>query len=145
MMKNNGAAMIMSACGVLCSDCPAFIAASKGIEYQKQVVEAWHRIYGLNEIPEHITCGGCLGADEDLFYTSRNCRARQCCRSKGLDSCAECLLEDCQDLEKAQAVWDEVSTLSKTLSVADFETYAQPYCGHRRRLLEVRTALRPRE
>ncbi len=133
---------MMSVCGVLCSNCPAYSAAAKGSEYQQQVVEAWNRIYGLNEIPEHISCGGCLGNDEDLFYTSRSCKARLCCRHKGLRSCAECSQENCPDLETAQAVWDEVPVLCKSLSASDFATYAQPYCGHRQRLAGLRSAMR---
>jgi len=131
--------MMISACGVICSECPAFHAASKGVAAQNQVVEAWHRIYGLNEIPEHISCSGCLGTDEELFYTSRNCVARQCCLSKGFHNCAECSAENCPDLEKAQAVWDEVPLLANTLSTLDFEIYARPYCDHRKRLSQERS------
>ncbi len=130
---------MMSSCGVMCSGCPAYIAASKGMEYQKQVAEAWKRIYNLDEPPEHISCGGCLGSDEALFYTSRSCAARRCSRSKGLNSCAQCLVEDCPELEKAQAVWDEVPLLNSKLSPVDFETYARPYCNHRRRLEDARS------
>ncbi len=132
---------MMSACGVLCSDCPAYTAASQGSDYQKQVVEAWERIYGLKEVPEHISCGGCLRTDEDLFYTSRNCQARWCCRSKGLKSCAEYQIEACPDLERAQAVWDDVPMLGNKLSPSDFDIYARPYCGHRARLEAARNSL----
>ncbi len=131
-----------SACGVICSDCPAFQGTAKGYEYQNKVVEAWHQIYSLNEAPEHINCGGCLGSDEEVFYTSRGCVARRCCKSKGYSSCAECPIEDCPDLEKAQAVWDEVPMLINTLSAADFETYARPYCDHRLRLAARRAELK---
>ncbi len=109
-----------------------------GHEYQQRVVDAWRRIYSLDEIPEHNSCGGCLGEDEDLFYTSRNCKARRCCRQKGLNSCAECPTESCPDLETAQAVWDDVPKLCSELSPSEFDTYAQPYCGHRQRLEEAR-------
>lgn len=132
---------MMSVCGVMCSDCPAFHAAEKGETYQQQVVEAWHRIYKLNESPEHINCSGCLGMDEELFYTSRTCQARRCCLSKGYRSCAECVVENCPDLEKAQAVWDEVPLLIDILSPLDYEIYARPYCGHRKRLAEMRQHL----
>ena len=134
---------MMSACGVMCSECPAYLAASKGLSFQQQVVEAWRRIYGLNEIAANISCGGCLGSDEHLFHTSRRCKARRCCRSKGLKSCAECHKERCEDLEKAQSVWDEVPNIGSNLSQADFDRYARPYCGHRERLAAARTC-RPR-
>jgi len=128
----------MSACGVLFSECPAYLGAAKGIEHQVRTVEAWHRIYGLNETAEHISCGGCLGTDEEVFYTSRNCGARRCCQSKGFSSCAECPEESCTLLEKAQSVWDAVPNLATTLSPSDFATYAQPYCDHRKRLAAAR-------
>ncbi len=131
---------MMSACGVLCSECPAYQGSKKGIEHQRRTVEAWQRIYGLNETVEHISCGGCLGPDEEVFYTSRSCKARRCCRSKGFSSCAECPNESCADLEKAQSVWDEVPNLINVLSSADFAVYARPYCDHRKRLAAARAA-----
>jgi hypothetical protein len=133
-------ARMMSACGVLCSDCPAYLGDVKGIAHQKRTVDAWKRIYGLNETIENISCGGCLGPDDQLFHTSRTCKARHCCRSKGFSTCAECPVEGCPDLEKAQSLWDSVPDLAKTLSREDFVTYAQPYCDHRRRLAEARHA-----
>ncbi len=131
-------AMMIAACGVLCSDCPAYLGNAKGTTHQQTTTQAWARIYGLKEIAENISCGGCLGPDEELFHTSRSCKARQCCRSKGFSTCAECEMEPCPDLEKAQSVWDGVPDLASTLSREDFARYAQPYCDHRRRLLEMR-------
>jgi hypothetical protein len=133
---------MVSVCGVMCSGCPAYQGASKGKEHQCRTAEAWHKIYDLNEPPERISCGGCLGSDGELFHTQVQCRARQCCLGKGLRSCAECSVEDCPDLEKAQSVWDGVPDLRSELSASDFETYAQPYCGHRVRLRELRARRR---
>ena len=136
---------MMSACGVPCSECPAYLAVAKGITHQKRTVEAWHRIYGLTEAVEHISCCGCLGQDDEVFHTCRNCRARRCCRSKGFGSCAECPIESCVDLEKAQSFWDEVPNLVNKLASTDFDTYARPYCGHRERLAGVRTSFHNRK
>jgi hypothetical protein len=135
---------MMSACGVLCSDCPAYLGDAKGVAHQERTVTAWRRIYGLNERTENISCGGCCGPDDQLFHTSRTCKARRCCRSKGFITCTECPVERCPDLEKAQSVWDEVPDLVRTLSREDFVNYAQPYCDHRRRLAEARRALAQR-
>lgn len=134
-------ARMMSACGVLCSDCPAYLGDVKGIAHQQCTVAAWKRIYGLNESVEKIACGGCLGPDDQLFHTSRTCKARRCCRSKGFSTCAECPIEVCPDLEGAQSLWDGVPDLAKTLSREDFVTYAQPYCDHRQRMAEARLAV----
>ncbi len=38
---------MMSACGVLCSDCPAYFADAKGVAHQERTASAWQRIYGL--------------------------------------------------------------------------------------------------
>jgi hypothetical protein len=142
---NKVEANMMSACGVLCSECPAYLGASKGIEHQKCTVEAWQRIYGLKETVEHISCGGCLGPDEEVFHTNRKCAARHCCRSKGFSSCAECPKNSCALLAKAQSVWDEVPNLINKLSSSDFATYARPYCDHRKRLAAARAAFHNRQ
>jgi hypothetical protein len=131
---------MMSACGVICSECPAYLAVAKGIAHRRRTVQAWRRIYGLTETVEHISCGGCLGPDDELFHTSRSCKARRCCRRKRLSSCADCPKRSCHDLETAQAVWDDVPRLAATLSPADFVRYARPYCGHRERLAAARGA-----
>jgi len=131
---------MMSACGVLCSECPAYHAEAKGMAHRRRTVEAWRRIYGLSEIVEHITCGGCRGTDEELFHSSHHCAARRCCRAKALGTCAECPKLACSDLETAQKVWDEVPKLAAKLSPADFATYAGAYCGHRDRLAAARRA-----
>jgi hypothetical protein len=131
-------ARMMSACGVWCSDCPAYHAETKGVAHQRRTVEAWRRIYRLHETIEHISCGGCLGPDEELFHTSRTCKARRCCRERQFQSCADCSNVPCKDLEAAQSLWDVVPALSSKLSRADFDNYARPYCGHRRRLAAAR-------
>lgn len=129
---------LMSACGVMCSECGAYLAASKGPAYQQQVADAWRRIYGLDEATANISCKGCLGSDEDVFHTSIHCAARRCCRANRFTSCAECPNQLCGYLERAQSVWDEVPQIGRSLSSADFDRYARPYCGHRQRLAAAR-------
>ncbi len=131
-------ALHMSACGVICSECPAYHARAKGAAHQRRTAQAWRRIYGLRERPENISCGGCLGPEEELFHTSRRCRARRCCRRRGFGSCAVCPKGSCRALEHAQAVWDGVPALAETLSHADFVRYARAYCGVRERLARAR-------
>jgi len=131
-------ATVMSACGVLCSECPAYLGKARGAAHQKRTAAAWRRIYGLSEKSENISCGGCQGSDAEVFHTSRNCTARRCCRSRGFTSCAECDVQRCPDLKRAQSVWDEVPDVARTLSEAHFIAYARPYCGHRRRLAAAR-------
>lgn len=134
-------AYMMSACGVVCSDCPAYQGTNRGVTHQKRVARDWARIFDLHEPFTNISCGGCLGPEDELFHTSRGCNARRCCLSKEFVSCAECPVQECLDLAKAQSMWDSVPKLAEKLSREDFATYAQPYCGHRGRLNEIRCGL----
>lgn len=134
---------MMSACGVLCSDCPAFRDKEDRID-QEETVAAWRRVYGLKQKAEDISCGGCLGPDDQVFHTCRKCEARRCFREKGLRSCAECFVKSCVLLEKAQAQWDSVPQLVEVVSRADFAKYVKPYCNHRERLERARRAVAKR-
>jgi hypothetical protein len=129
---------LISACGVLCSECGAYLAASKGPAHQQQVADAWHRIYGLQETAANISCRGCLSPDHAVFHTSVSCTARRCCMSNGFTSCAECSTRSCEYLERAQSVWDGVPQIGSSLSAEDYRLYARPYCGHRERLAAAR-------
>lgn len=133
---------MISACGVLCSDCAAYHGREKGEAYQREAAAAWQRIWGRQERPEQMACGGCLSPDAEVFCTSIGCQARRCCLARGLSSCAECPVEGCADLERAQAVWDGVPAVAATLSPEDCALYATPYCGHRERLAAQRARLR---
>ena len=135
---------IMSACGVVCSDCAAYVAASKGTAFRKEAAEAWNRIYGFQTPPEKMSCGGCLSSDDKVFHTSVTCAARRCCLSKGFSSCAECPDESCALLKKAQSNWDTVPEIGTSLSASDFEKYAQPYCGYRERIEAVKRVFQSR-
>jgi len=129
---------MMSACGVLCSSCPAFHGREKGLEHQKRTAAAWKRIYRLTMKAEDITCGGCQGLENELLGSCGKCKAQQCCREKGFRSCADCRVKSCARLTKAQAAWDGVPKLVRILTHADFVRYAQPYCGHRERIEQQR-------
>jgi hypothetical protein len=131
---------VMSACGVLCSGCAAFHGNARGISHQRRTAAAWKRIYRLNEKPESLSCGGCQGPEDQLLRFCGACKAQQCCRAKGFGSCAECEVEGCTLLERAQAVWDGVPKVAHNLSREDFAKYAEPYCGHRERLERARQA-----
>ncbi len=133
---------LISACGVICSECAAFHGASRGIAYQSEAAATWGRIYGFQTEPEKMTCAGCLSSDNEVFHTSVTCAARRCCRSKGFSSCAECAEQSCELLAKAQSNWDAVPAIGATLSAPDFALYAQPYCGCRERIEEARRTLR---
>jgi hypothetical protein len=133
----------MSACGVLCSGCAAYHGGRKGIEHRERAAAAWRRIYRLKVTPEQMACGGCLAPDGEVFHSCLRCKARNCCRAKGLSSCAGCGEKaSCALLAKAQAVWDGVPKIAEKLSPADLKAYAKPYLDHRRRFAAARAGRR---
>jgi len=129
---------VVSACGVLCSECAAYRGRERGPEHQRRAAAAWARIYAYPQDPANLACGGCASSDEEVFHSSRTCAARRCCRAKGFVTCAECSTRPCAALEKAQAVWDGVPAIALTLTPADRAEYAEPYMGHRERLAGAR-------
>jgi len=133
---------VMSACGVICSGCAAYLADSKGPVYQRAAADAWERIYGFRVETAKMSCGGCLSSDDLVFHTSVKCAARRCCLGKRFMSCAECPEEPCDLLMKAQSNWETVPEIGAKLSAPDFERYAQPYCGYRERLAAARESIR---
>ena len=125
----------LSACGVICSQCPAFVAGqSADPAARARVAAAWHDLYGLNFGPEAIACGGCFGPDEAVFPTSRQCAARRCCRDRGMVNCAVCGDRPCARLERAQTNWDGLEERATTLPEPVFREFVLPYCHARQRV-----------
>lgn len=125
----------MSACGVVCSECGAFLAAKKADPaIQERVAAVWNRVYGLDVKPETVTCGGCLNVDAVAFATCNDCWVRECVLSKGIAHCGLCDQYPCAELERVQAQYDDLEKKAETMSEEDFATYVLPYCHSRERL-----------
>ncbi|HVP15431.1 MAG TPA: DUF3795 domain-containing protein [Terriglobales bacterium] len=125
----------MSACGVICSECPAYRAREANDPAERaRVAQAWHELFDLSFTADQIPCGGCLGPHEDVFCTSRECAARRCCLARGLASCAECPDRPCPHLERAQSNWDGLESRAESLPVAVFREFFLPYCHARDRV-----------
>ena len=89
-------------CGLDCAVCPVFIAARNNDTPLKiKTAEEWSKLYaeylGGNSLAvEAMNCSGCQ-SKKDTFIGCKNCLIRQCCREKGLTSCAFCA--GCQTCE----------------------------------------------
>jgi hypothetical protein len=74
-------------CGIVCTDCRAFIAAQRDdTELKKEVAEAWSTEEEILEA-EDISCDGCLATGRKFGGT---CEVRRCGYDKGIDNCAYC-------------------------------------------------------
>lgn len=128
-------AIHMSACGVVCSDCGAYLAAQKGDPaYQREVAAAWKRIFNLDVPAEALTCAGCTSVEGVAFATCKECFVRQCVQAKGIAHCAVCDDYPCAELSRAQSQYDNLEQMAGRLSEDDFARYVAPYCQARERL-----------
>lgn len=128
-------AIQMSACGVVCSECGAFVAARKqDPAAQERVAAIWNKIYKLELKPESISCGGCLNVNAVPFATCKDCYVRECVLSKGIAHCGLCDQYPCAELERVQAQFDGLEKLSETMSEEEFAEFVAPYCQSRERI-----------
>jgi len=90
-------------CGIVCSDCPAFIATQKDdVEEKKKVALEWSKFSPDKPSlkPENIECDGCLNISGRLFNHAKECEIRKCGLEKGVKNCAYCDGYLCEKLEK---------------------------------------------
>jgi hypothetical protein len=77
-------------CGIVCSDCRAFIATQRDdTELKKKVAKAWSTKTEILK-PEDIDCDGCLTIGRRLHTFCATCEVRRCGFEKGIENCAYC-------------------------------------------------------
>jgi hypothetical protein len=125
----------MSACGVVCSECGAYVAGqSSDPAAQQRVANAWQAIYKLDVTPESLSCSGCLSLDGTVFATCKDCWVRNCVLSKGIAHCGLCDQYPCAELERVQAQYDGLEKMAETLPEDQFAEFVLPFCQVRERL-----------
>lgn len=80
-------------CGLVCTECPAFIATQEGDqEALKRVAAQWSL--------EDPICDGCLAFEARLCSYCHECKIRACGIEKKVQNCAYCGDYPCPELEK---------------------------------------------
>lgn len=88
-------------CGLVCSSCPTFLATKNNDDVARARTAAFYsEKFGLNLKPEEINCEGCKSEGGVLIGYCQVCNIRQCCRGKGLENCAVCSDQPCEDLAR---------------------------------------------
>jgi hypothetical protein len=101
---------MMAYCGLICTDCPAFIATQNNDdEARKKVAEEWSG-HDAALKPEDINCDGCLADTERIFKFCNICEARKCGKEKGVANCAYCDDYACDKLGKIFKMAPEAKT-----------------------------------
>ncbi|MBN2537647.1 DUF3795 domain-containing protein [candidate division WOR-3 bacterium] len=91
---------IVACCGLVCADCPAFIATrDQDEELLRRTAERWSEP-GREVRPDDIRCDGCLGTEGRMNVFCSACRVRRCAIGNGLANCGWCDDYPCATLEE---------------------------------------------
>ena len=108
---------IIAYCGLICTDCPAYIATqADDHDALEQVAAQWREEYNAPDITvESVICDGGLPGDGRHGSHCFECEVRACGIERGVVNCAHCADYACEKLERffgfapdARAVLDEV-------------------------------------
>lgn len=92
---------IIAYCGLLCNECPAYIATIEKDDKKKdELAKQWSSDdYVINA--EDINCLGCSRENTGpIFKFCMDCEIRRCGISKDIDNCAHCDEYPCCNLVK---------------------------------------------
>ena len=109
---------IVAYCGLVCSDCPAYVATqSNDAAALERVAAQWREEFDSPDITaDSILCDGCLGTNggRRIDYCA-TCQIRACALERGVVNCAYCADYACAKLEgffaqaaDARAVLDDI-------------------------------------
>lgn len=92
---------IVGACGIVCGDCPAYVATKTNDDALRAKTAAeWSAMYHADIKPEGIDCDGCPSAGPRLFAHCLECEIRACAHGRKLVTCAECPEYACRKLKE---------------------------------------------
>lgn len=77
-------------CGVICTECPVYIAAQKNDDAKRKKVSQEWSLPDEPIKPEDIDCDGCLTIGKKLYKFCATCEVRKCGFKKKVESCAHC-------------------------------------------------------
>jgi hypothetical protein len=107
---------IISYCGLVCTDCPAYIATQADDQAAlEQTAAQWREEYNAPNITvEYVVCDGCTKPGRKNGHWAE-CEICACAIERGVANCAHCSDYVCEQLEgffgfvpDARAVLDEV-------------------------------------
>jgi len=90
---------MISVCGLVCSECPAYIA-TKADDYEAlvKVAELWSKEYHADLTPEGCRCDGCQDLPGRHIGHWSECKIQRCGHGRSLVTCASCQDYACEKL-----------------------------------------------
>ena len=91
---------MISYCGLLCNECPAFLATQNNDDLlREKVAKKWSKMFGFDLKAEDVNCDGCQSASNRLIGHCQTCAIRKCGMEKQVENCAHCDDYGCHTLE----------------------------------------------
>lgn len=92
---------IIAFCGLVCSECPAYVATIADDDAKRAAVaKQWSQEYGDEITASMINCLGCHASDDSVFSHPVTCKIRLCGRERGVETCGHCEDYPCTILEE---------------------------------------------
>jgi hypothetical protein len=93
---------IIAYCGLICTDCPAYVATQANDKAAlEQVAAQWRKEYNAPNITvESVICDGCLTDNGRKCSHCAECNIRACGVERGVVNCAYCTEYACNKLDK---------------------------------------------
>jgi len=87
-------------CGLICTDCPAFIATKENDEKKaRETAELWTKQYGARVAAADVWCDGCSVEGKKCAHCAE-CEIRACGVARGIENCGRCADFSCEKTEK---------------------------------------------
>lgn len=78
-------------CGLVCTDCPAYIATkTEDAAAIESVAEQWREAHSPLITAADVWCDGCLNDGPRLCSHCGECKVRACAVGRGVVNCAHC-------------------------------------------------------
>ena len=92
---------IIASCGIVCSDCDAFLATKNNwnLEKKTKIAKKWSEKYRSGIKPEDINCEGCMTEGKKFNYCYA-CKIRKCAQEKNVKNCGYCGEYVCEKLDR---------------------------------------------
>jgi uncharacterized protein DUF3795 len=105
---------MISRCGLVCTECPAYLATQANDEQKaKETAALWTKMYNTEVKIEDVWCDGCLVEGKKCVHCGE-CEIRACVIERKLDNCAHCADYGCDKISGFfQMVPDAKSTLDQ--------------------------------
>ncbi|TAL38662.1 MAG: DUF3795 domain-containing protein [Spirochaetes bacterium] len=96
---------IISYCGLVCTECPAFVATRNDDDaLRARTAAEWSKQFNVEIKKEDIYCKGCLNEEGRIFGHCSVCGIRACGRERKVGNCAGCGEYSCTKLDEFLAM-----------------------------------------